>query len=80
MVSVRRDSKNREQVHEIVVQVEDGFSPGVLSQLRTLGHDLQRISLRGKLRMGYASTAVIEDGKVRAGADPRRSGQAGAIR
>ena len=65
---------------EIVIQLEDGFAPGVLDELRALGHEIQRISLRGELRMGYAAAAMIEEGEVRAGADPRRSGAAGAVR
>jgi gamma-glutamyltranspeptidase len=80
LVAMRRDPKNREKVREVVVQVEDGFAPGILERLHAMGHELQRISLRGELRMGYAAAAVIEANQVRAGADPRRSGQAAAIR
>ncbi|MCG8608590.1 gamma-glutamyltransferase [bacterium] len=80
LVAMRRDSRNREKIREIVVQLEDGFAPGILRQLRAMGHQLQRISLRGELRMGYASAAVIERNQVRAGADPRRSGWAAAIK
>ena len=80
LVGVRRDPKNRDIVREIVVQLEDGFAPGILIQLRKIGHDLQRISMRGELRMGYASAAIIDGKQARAGADPRRSGQAGAVK
>ena len=59
--------------------VGGGLAPGVAAQLQAMGHDLQFISLRGELRMGYASAAVVEDGLVRAGADPRRSGRAGSV-
>ncbi len=80
LVGVRRDPKNRDIVREIVVQLEDGFAPGILSQLHKMGHDLQRISMRGELRMGYASAAIIDGKQARAGADPRRSGKAGAVK
>lgn len=63
-----------------VVQIEDGFAPGVLDKLRALGHELQRISLRGELRMGYAAAAAVLAGEAVAGADPRRSGAAGAVK
>ena len=65
---------------EVVVQVEDGFAPGVLRKLAAMGHGIQRISLRGELRMGYAAVATVGDGAAVAGADPRRSGAAGAVR
>jgi gamma-glutamyltranspeptidase len=65
-------------VKEIVVQMEDGFAPGILEQLGMLGHELQLISTRGELRMGYGAAVVLDKGKVKAGADPRRSGAAGA--
>ena len=44
------------------------------------GHVFQLISLRGELRMGYGAAAMVDDGVVVAGADPRRSGAAGAIK
>lgn len=61
------------------VQVEDAFGPGVLRTLEGLGHDLQRISLRGELRMGYGAAVLIDRGRVKAGGDPRRSGAAAAV-
>jgi gamma-glutamyltranspeptidase/glutathione hydrolase len=61
------------------IQIEDGFAPGVLRRLEEMGHSFDRISLKGELRMGYASAVLIEDGKAIAGADPRRSGAAGAV-
>ncbi|MFQ5632947.1 MAG: gamma-glutamyltransferase, partial [bacterium] len=80
LVGIRRDPKDRDRIREIVVQMEDGFAPGVLEQLQAKGHDLQRISARGELRMGYAAAALIDGKQIRAGADPRRSGQAGAVK
>ena len=80
LVGVRRNQQNREIVDEIVIQVEDGFAPGILETLRNMGHNIQRISARGELRMGYAAVVKIDGKKVRAAADPRRSGQAGAIK
>lgn len=79
LVGLRRNPKNRKVIQEIVVQVEDGFAPGVLQQLQQLGHDIQVISARGELRMGYASVVMVEERSVRAGADPRRSGEAGVV-
>jgi len=38
------------------------------------------ISMRGEMRMGYGAAVLIEDGRAIAGADPRRSGAAGAAR
>ncbi|MBX2871977.1 MAG: gamma-glutamyltransferase [Saprospiraceae bacterium] len=80
LVGMRRDPRDRSKVQEIVVQMEDGFAPGLLEQLETLGHELQLISTRGELRMGYGAAVIVEKGKVRAGADPRRSGAAGVIK
>jgi len=80
LVAVRRNPENRQEVREIVVQVEDGFAPGVMDKLAEMGHEIQRISLRGELRMGYAAAAIVEGGTATAGADPRRSGQAGAVK
>jgi hypothetical protein len=40
---------------------------------------IQKISLRGELRMGYGAAVIVADGQVSAGADPRRSGAAGVI-
>ncbi|OGU01786.1 MAG: hypothetical protein A2W29_04770, partial [Gemmatimonadetes bacterium RBG_16_66_8] len=62
------------------ILLEDGFAPAVTRRLRDLGHVLQPISLKGELRMGYAAAITLEEGGVTAGADPRRSGAAGAVR
>lgn len=65
---------------EAVIQYEDAIAPGVLETLRGFGHKLQPISLKGELRMGYGAALRLYDGEVRAGADPRRSGEAGAVK
>ncbi len=62
------------------IQIEDGFAPDVLRRLEGMGHSFDRISLKGELRMGYASAVLIQDGQAIAGADPRRSGAAGAVK
>jgi gamma-glutamyltranspeptidase / glutathione hydrolase len=62
------------------IQMEDGFAPEVMRKLETLGYDPQVISMMGELRMGYGAAVTIGDGKVMAGADPRRAGAAGAIK
>lgn len=80
LVGVRRNQQNREIVDEIIIQVEDGYAPGIIETLNGMGHNLQRISARGELRMGYAAIVLIEGNKVKAAADPRRSGIAGAIK
>jgi len=64
----------------ITLLVEDGFAPAVERRLEALGYRLQKISLRGELRMGYGAALLIGDRTVTAGADPRRSGAAGAVR
>jgi gamma-glutamyltranspeptidase len=65
---------------QLSVDIEDGFSPEVMSRLRAMGYEFNRISLRGELRMGYGAAVVIGNGIVTAGADPRRSGTAGAVK
>lgn len=62
------------------VQIEDSFSPAALRQLEAMGHEFRPISLRGELRMGYGAAILLGDGEVTAGADPRRSGAAAAVR
>ena len=61
------------------VQVEAGLAPTVLRRAATLGNQMQPISLGGELRMGYAALVVVGGGRAVAGADPRRSGTAGAV-
>lgn len=65
---------------EFVIDVEDGFSPDALRQLRAMGHRFNLISLKGELRMGYGAAIAVGRESVTAGADPRRSGAAGAVR
>jgi gamma-glutamyltranspeptidase len=62
-----------------VVELEDGFAPGVAPALASRGQHLDFISLPGELRMGYAAAITMENGRVTAGADPRRAGAAGAV-
>ncbi len=62
------------------LQLEDGFSPAVITRLRALGYDLNFISMRGELREGYGAAVRLDGKTVTAGADPRRSGAAGAIK
>jgi gamma-glutamyltranspeptidase len=61
------------------IQLEDGFAPDVTRSLRALGYDLSFVSLRGELREGYGAAVAIDGEAVTAGADPRRSGAAGAV-
>lgn len=61
------------------IQLEDGFSPAVTQKLTQLGYDLSFVSARGELREGYGAAIRIDRGSVTAGADPRRSGAAGAV-
>lgn len=62
------------------IQMEDGFSPAVIARLRQLGYDVNFVSMRGELREGYGAAVRIDGRTVTAGADPRRSGSAGAIK
>jgi gamma-glutamyltranspeptidase len=61
------------------IQLEDGFAPDVTRRLHALGYDLSFVSLRGELREGYGAAVAIDGKTVTAGADPRRSGAAGAV-
>lgn len=63
----------------VMVQVEDGFSPDVLKRMREMGYDFNFVSLKGELREGYGAAIAIDGKRVTAGADPRRSGAAGAV-
>ncbi len=62
------------------LQLEDGFSPSVIARLRTLGYEINFVSMPGELREGYGAAVRIDGNVVTAGADPRRAGAAGAIR
>jgi gamma-glutamyltranspeptidase len=50
-----------------------------MRKLREMGYNLNVISLAGEPRMGYGAAVSLGKGSVTAGADPRRSGAAGAI-
>ncbi len=63
----------------VTIQMEDGFSPEVMRALQAMGYRPRLVSLIGELREGYGAAVMIHDGQVTAGADPRRSGTAGAI-
>jgi gamma-glutamyltranspeptidase len=63
----------------ITVEMEDGFSPEVMRRLISLGWRPRLVSLVGELREGYGAALTIGNGTVSAGADPRRSGAAGAL-
>ena len=63
----------------VSIQMEDNFAPGVMKRLEALGYRPQVISLMGELRMGYGAAVRVQNGRAMAGADPRRSGAAGAI-
>jgi gamma-glutamyltranspeptidase len=62
------------------IQIEDAFPQATIRQLEAMGHEFRRISMRGELRMGYGAAVLVGDGRAVAGADPRRSGAAGAVR
>ena len=72
-------SQNRNKILEVSIQAEDGFAPGVIENLRKMGHRIQLISKRGELRMGYAAAVMLTEDQVLVGADPRRSGQASVV-
>ncbi len=64
---------------EMVIDIEDGFSPDAIAALRAMGYRFDVVSLKGELRMGYGSAVMIDGGRIRGGGDPRRAGVAGAI-
>ena len=64
---------------EFVIDMEGGFAPSTMRRLREMGYTLNVISLRGEPRMGYGAAISLGRGVVTAGADPRRSGAAGAV-
>ena len=64
---------------EFVIDIEGGFSPAAMRRLRAMGYTLNVISLPGEPRMGYGAAIALGRGTVTAGADPRRSGSAGAV-
>lgn len=62
-----------------VIQMEDGFAPAVMKRLAALGYRIELVSLIGELREGYGAAVMMKNGRVTAGADPRRNGAAGAL-
>ncbi len=74
-----RFQTGRRTADGVVLQMEQGVAPQVLRQLETMGHRFEFISLPGEVRQGYGAAVVIQDGRVTAGADPRRAGAAGAV-
>ena len=79
LVGVRRNRQNPNLIESVNIQVEDGFAPGVLENLSKMGHNFQKISRRGELRMGYSAAVMLRDKRVIVGADPRRSGEGRVI-
>ena len=75
-----RFQTGRRAAEGMVLQMEQGVAPQVIRQLEAMGHRFEFISLPGEVRQGYGAAVVIEDGQATAGADPRRSGAAGAVR
>ena len=75
-----RFQTGRRSADGVVLQMEAGVSPQVIRQLESMGHRFEFISLPGEVRQGYGAAVVIQDGRVTAGADPRRAGAAGAVR
>ncbi len=65
---------------DYLIEMEDNFAPSAEQKLEQLGHHLRFVSLSGELRMGYAAAITLGDKSVTAGADPRRSGAAGAVK
>ncbi len=79
LLATRRAPGPERKILDIRVLMENAYAPGVIEELRAIGHNIQLISNWGELRMGYSAAIVIKDGMVRAGADPRRSGEARVV-
>lgn len=80
LVGIRRAPGPAGPPIEIKVLMENALAPGVVEQLRSMGHDIELISEWGELRMGYSAAILIKDGAVVAGGDPRRSGEARVVK
>jgi gamma-glutamyltranspeptidase len=80
LVSQRSGGRAGQSERELVVGLEDGFAPEVVRRLLEMGYNLEFISAKGELRMGYGAALVVRGGAVSAGADPRRAGSAGSLR
>jgi gamma-glutamyltranspeptidase len=76
LVGASFDRNDPLRVRSVRIQAEQGFSPAVMKGMAKRGHEIQWISNRGQLRMGYSAAVMVRDGQVIAGADPRRSGEA----
>jgi gamma-glutamyltranspeptidase/glutathione hydrolase len=63
------------------VQYEQSISGAVIQEMRQRGHIFEAIGMKGELSMGFAAVAVvdIDNGVVRAGAEPRRSHDANGL-
>lgn len=79
LVGVQRNPQNPLEIMGVRLQAENGFSPAVVDGMQQRGHDIQWISRRGELRMGYSAAVMVKGGKVTVGADPRRSGEAKVV-
>jgi gamma-glutamyltranspeptidase len=64
------------------LQIEDRIPRLVLEDLTARGHRIQKIGRKGEVRYGYAAAAVVDVDRrqVQAGAEPRRSHGAVAVR
>lgn len=64
------------------MQIEDRFPRAILQDLMARGHRFQKIGRKGEVRYGYAAAIVVDPEKreVQAGAEPRRSHGAAALR
>jgi gamma-glutamyltranspeptidase len=64
------------------VQIEDRFPRSILDPLEAMGHTFQKIGRKGEVKYGYASLVVVRPSKgtVEAGAEPRRSHGAVAVK
>ena len=76
---VGRDPTERDTAR---IQIEDRIPRDVLLDLTSRGHRFQKIGRKGEVRYGYAAAVIVDAaaGEVHAGADPRRSHAAVAVR
>lgn len=61
------------------IEIEDRFPRAILRDLETRGHRFRKVGRKGELRYGFASGALVDQGRVEGGADPRRSHAAIAV-
>lgn len=64
------------------VQIEDRIPREILTDLEARGHTFTKIGRKGEVKYGYASVVVVDLAKhtVEAGAEPRRSHGAAAVK